>query len=229
VNHPLPPVRFDFSRGAFALLAVAAIASVACGPDGSSLTDGDNGPGGGDTTAPQGSGPGGLQCTDAPSGRSYVLFDGAKLEESRLKEATAINRVRTKPYAVMAGEYQRVLGAVPPSLKTAGAVFSDPPQRWAEEPQYSGVSMHAIFEITFEGCRTYTGTAPQYAAAPTAESATAECTVLMQKAWNRSPSPDEIGACRDLAVTKLASETNARQRWAYVCSSVLSSTQFLTY
>ena len=211
------------------VIVATGIGSAGCG-DGSSLLDGENGGGPSETqgTNPAG-GPAGAACTDAPTGRSYVSFDGTKLEASRANEAAAINRARTKPFVVMAGEYQRAVGNVPASLKTSGGVFSDPPARWAEEPSYSGVSLHAVFELTYEACTAYTATATQYAAAPTAESATAECTTLMQKAWNRSPSPDEIGACRDLAVTKLASVKNARLRWAYACSSVLSSTQFLTF
>lgn len=170
-----------------------------------------------------------LQCTQKPDGRSYTLFDGTKMEAQRLNENVGVNRARLKPYAVMATEYQRVLGLVPEGIKTSGASFDDPPARWFAESQYSGVSMNAIFEISFEGCLTYTRGAADLAAAPTPASAQAECTRLMRKAWSRSPSPEEVAGCTDLAVTKLASQTDIPKRWAYVCSSILSSSQFLTY
>ena len=93
-----------------------------------------------------------LQCTDKPEGRSYVLFDGTKLEQERRNENVGINRARFKPFAVLAGEYQRVLGAVPPSLEGSGASFDDPPARWYAEANHSGVSLNAMFDISFEGC-----------------------------------------------------------------------------
>jgi hypothetical protein len=170
-----------------------------------------------------------LECTAAPQGRSYTLFDGTKLEANRVNENIGVNQARLKPYAVLAGEYQRVLGLVPPSLASKGPSFDAPPARWYAEMQQSGVSMNALFDVTFEGCTAFTKTAAQYAAAPTTDTATTVCTSLMRTAWSRSPSPDEIGACTDLALNKLSTESDARLRWAYVCSSVLSASQFLTF
>lgn len=190
------------------------------GPDGTN----------GDGTGENGEGlPEALQCTEKPEGRSYVLFDGTKLEASRLNENVGVNRARIKPYAVMATEYERVLGVVPEGIKTAGGAFDDPPERWYAESTHSGVSINAIFEISFEGCLAWAKAAPELAEAPTEESAKAECTKLMRKAWSRSPSPDEISGCVDLAVTKLASQSDPARRWAYVCASVLSSSHFLTF
>mgnify|MGYP001083900400 CR=1 FL=1 len=170
-----------------------------------------------------------LQCTVKPEGRSYVLFDGTRLEASRVNENAGVNRARIKPYAVMATEYERVLGLVPEGIKTAGGSFDDPPERWYAEGSHSGVSINAIFEISFEGCLAWAKAAPELADAPTDESATAECTKLMRKAWSRTPSPDEIAGCVDLAVNKLASQSDPARRWAYVCASVLSSSHFLTF
>jgi hypothetical protein len=51
----------------------------------------------------------------------------------------------------------------------------------------------------------------------------------MRKAWSKTPAPEEITACTDLAVTKLAAEKDVHRRWSYVCSSILSSSQFLTF
>jgi hypothetical protein len=170
-----------------------------------------------------------LECTAAPQGRSYVLFDGSKLEATRTNEATGVNRARVKPYAVMASEYQRVLGNTPDAIKTAGGSFDAPPERWFAEPAYDGVSMNAVFDISFAGCLTYTRAASDLTAMPTADSATAFCTSFQKKAWSRSPSPDEISACTDLATNKLSAEPDVAKRWAYVCASVLSSSQFLTF
>jgi hypothetical protein len=170
-----------------------------------------------------------LQCTDKPDGRSYTLFDGSKMEATRVNENIGVNRARLKPYAVMATEYQRVLGLIPDGIKTSGGSFDDPPARWFSEAEYSGVSMNAIFEISFQGCLAYTRASATLTALPTPASAADECTQLIRKAWSRSPSPDEIAGCTDLAVTKLTAQTDVPKRWAYVCASILSSSQFLTY
>lgn len=171
-----------------------------------------------------------LQCNAKPEGaRSYKLFDGTKLEEQRLNEGTGVNRARVKPYGVMATELQRVLGNTPASIKTAGPSFNAAPARWFAEPTYSGVSMNKMFEVAFEGCLVYAAANPDMKAAPTAESAKTQCTSFMRKAWSRTPSPEEIESCTDLAVEKLGTEPDPARRWAYVCASILSSSQFLTF
>ena len=173
--------------------------------------------------------PAALECTVKPEGRSYLLFDGTKLEESRPNENVGVNRARIKPYAVLQGEYQRVLGLVPSTLAASAGSFDDAAPRWFEEMMHSGVSLNAIFDISFDGCLAYTKTPPELATAPTAESAATFCGTLMRKAWSRTASPDELTACTTLATTKLAAEPDARRRWTYVCSSILSSSQFLTF
>jgi hypothetical protein len=170
-----------------------------------------------------------LQCLQKPEGRSYVQFDGTKLEDSRVNENIGVNRARLKPFNVMQGEYQRVLGLVPTSLAASGGSFDEAPPRWYAEAEHSGVSLNAIFDISFEGCAALTRTAPEYAAAPTAETAVKVCASLIRKAWSRSASPEEITACTNLATQKLSAEPDARRRWTYVCSSILSSSQFLTF
>jgi hypothetical protein len=217
------------------LLAVALTLGsslVACSGDPDSLTGRKNVPGqdtpGANPDDPNAT-PAALECTVKPEGRSYVLFDGSKLEGTRPNENVGVNRARLKPYSVLQGEYQRVLGLVPASLAASAGSFDDAPARWFAEAQHSGVSLNAIFDISFDGCLAYTKNAPDYAAAPTATTAPTVCTALMRKAWSRSPSPDEITSCTDLATTKLAAETDARRRWTYVCSSILSSSQFLTF
>ena len=173
--------------------------------------------------------PGALECTVKPDGRSYLLFDGSKLEGTRVNENVGVNRARLKPFDVMQGEYQRVLGLVPASLAASAGSFDEPPERWFAEAEHSGVSLNAIFDISFDGCLEYTKTAADYAAAPTDATATTMCGALMRKAWSKTAAPEEIASCTTLATTKLATEPDARRRWAYVCASILSSSQFLTF
>jgi hypothetical protein len=205
------------------LLSVLFIGLAACNETNDSLTgrgtrdEPQNEPG----AAPE------LQCNVKAPGKSYALFDGKKLDESRANQAASINRARIKPYAVMAGEYRRVLGLVPKSLANASASFDDPPDRWYAEANHSGISLNALHDISFEGCLAYAKT--NLETAPTDESAAAECTKLMRKAWSRSPSPAEIGACTDLAMKKLSAQSDPPRRWAYVCASILSSSQFVSF
>lgn len=171
-----------------------------------------------------------LQCNAKPEGtRSYKLFDGTKLEEKRANEGVAINRARVKPYAVMASEYQRVLGNTPETIKTAGGSFDAAPARWFAEATYSGVSMNAVFNISYEGCLTYARASADLKSAPTADSAKTECSKLMRKAWSKTPTPAEVDSCVELATKKTEAEADAGRRWAYVCATVLSSSQFLTF
>jgi hypothetical protein len=137
----------------FFALAALTLPAAACGDDPSRLK------GGPQPTADAAGDPvsqaAALTAADKPEGRSYVLFDGAKLEATRTNENVGVNRVRIKPYAALAGEYQRVLGAAPPSLASAAGSFDDPPKRWYAEAKHSGVSLDASFAIAFEGCQSY--------------------------------------------------------------------------
>ena len=210
----------------YALLFVS-LGLVACDDDPNALlgSRGPNAAGGVDGTT----GPAALECTAEAKGRSYALFDGSKLEASRANENFGVNRARLKPYDVLAGEFQRVLGVTPPSLAGAASSFDAPPPRWFAETKYGGVAVHAMFDISFEACGAWTKTRPEMATAPTAETARAQCSEHMRKAWSRTPAPEEVDACVDLATTKVSSEPDARRRWSYVCASVLSSSQFLTF
>lgn len=170
-----------------------------------------------------------LACTDKPQGHSYVLFDGSKLEDTRVNEGDDINRARFKPYAVMAGEYQRVLGVVPKSLASAGPTFDAPPERWYSEPSHSGVSVSSAFDVSFEACEAHVASSSDFAALPTADTANRYCGSTMRKAWSRTPSPEVLDDCVELATKKLDAEPDPRRRWSYVCAAILSSSNFLTY
>lgn len=173
---------------------------------------------------------GALACTERPEGRSYPLFNGDKLEETRVNESASANRARFKPYSALAGELGRTLGAVPPSLAAAAASFDDPPPRWYAEAAQSGTSLNAVYELSFEACQQSIQGKPAYASAmPTPESADRFCRSLMRRAWSRAPSPEELSGCVELATKKLDAESQPLRRWAYTCASVLSSSHFLTF
>jgi len=169
-----------------------------------------------------------LVCTEKKASRSYVLFDGTKLEDRRADESFDANRARFKPFSVMADEYKRVLGAAPRSLANAGATFEDPPARWHVEPAPSAVAVDAIYAIGLEGCTAMVATAPARATAPTPTTAKTFCTDLMEKAWGEATAT-EVTTCVDLATNKLTAEADPRKRWAHVCASILSAPQFLTF
>ena len=52
---------------------------------------------------------------------------------------------------------------------------------------------------------------------------------MARKFWNKTPAPQEIQACVDVATTGAAKEPDARRKWAYACASVMTSAGFLTY
>jgi len=122
-----------------AVLAAIGASASACSEEADSLTGGNGpgGPGGANPDDPSAT-PADLQCTQKPAGRSYVLFDGQKLEDARVNENVGINRARLKPFNVLQGEYQRVLGLVPASLAASAGSFDEPPARWYAEAQHSG-------------------------------------------------------------------------------------------
>lgn len=202
------------------IMFASVLALAACGDDPASLL-GSRGPSRGGEVLPSEA----LECTAKPGGRAYLNFDGAHLEDKRANENVGINRARQKPYGVLAGEYQRVLGTVPPRLATSAASFDAPDARWYEEAAYSGVSLNAFFDLSFDACRA----SVKETAMPTPESAKTFCSALMRKAWSRTPTPEEVDGCVDLATNKLATEVDPKRRWAYACASVLSSSNFLTF
>jgi hypothetical protein len=218
-------------------LVVAGLAACSGGDPDALLRQPSGGPGG-PTTDPSGSSttPGGgepppvvLECTEKPPGRSYKGFDGVGLEAARVNENIGLNRGRIKPFAVLAGEFTRVLGRVPAGLAAESGSFETPPARWYEEPRATGVGLATLYTVSFEGALAYAKADPKFAAAPTAATAATECGAFMAKAWSRTASPNEITECVTLATTKLDKETNPQRKWAYVFASVLTSTGFLTY
>ena len=201
---------------------------LACGAgDGDSLEPGGNPAAGGDPTAP--GDPAAPANPAQCKGREYVGFASAKLHDGRLVANLGTNRGRVKPFAALKTELQRVLGNSPASLATADSTFAAAPARWYTEPTANAVALKTAYDIAFDGCLTYVATDPKLAQAPTAQSASTACGAMARKFWSKTPAPQEIQACVDVATTGAASEPIVANKWAYACASVLTSAGFLTY
>ena len=185
-------------------------------------------PGGPPGTEPSAMDPAPPMCS-SKTGTQWKGFADTNLVQQRSDGAIGADRARMKPFDALADEYMRVIGTVPGSLAKAGASFGDAPERFYAEPQASAISVWSSFRVAFDGCLTFTETAPDYAAAPTDASATATCTTLARKFWSRAATSAELDACKQVALTDSASEATPRRRWAFTCASLLSSAGFLTY
>ncbi|MBL8955585.1 MAG: hypothetical protein JNK82_32720 [Myxococcaceae bacterium] len=159
----------------------------------------------------------------------YAGFGGRSLDADRLDRVVNTDRRRVKPYAMLPGEYQRVLNMTPAFINGQGATFNAQPARWFEEQQLSAISMYQAFTASFQGCLTLTSTGAQYAANPTAATAATECTNFQRRFWSRTPTAAETQACVTFATGTANNDAAARRRWAYACAAVLSSAGFLTH
>ncbi len=187
--------------------------------------DGTNDPDGGDGGVDPGTGA--PTCTEF--GKEWTGFAGTHLAATRVDGNIGADRARIKPYSALEAEYTRTIGEAPSSLSATESSLEQSPERFYVEPQASAIGVWSNFRVAFDGCLTFTNTAGEYAAAPTAETAAAACTTLARKFWSRAPSPDEVQACTQAALVDSASEATPRRRWAYTCASLLSSAGFLTY
>lgn len=162
-------------------------------------------------------------------GVAHVGFGGQNFVADRQAGALGADRYRVKPFSALTTEYRRVLGANPPgSLTSAGAAFGDVPNRWFQETRANAVGLYTTYATAFTACYDSMADA-KYGTAPSAATAEAECGALQRKAWLRTPTTEELGVCRDLAVTGLSTEANARRRWAHVCASVMTSAGFTSF
>ena len=162
-------------------------------------------------------------------GYSYEGFGGTRLEAGRADEDVGYDRDRVKPYSALGGEFSRVLGKPVPALLTSlSSTFGQVPPRWFVEPQATAVSLYSGLRVAFIGCLDLTNNA-DYDAMPDTNNAPEKCAAFAKRFWSRSPDVDEVQACVDMVVSGTAKETQARRKWAYACSSVLSSAPFLTF
>ena len=163
-------------------------------------------------------------------GYSYEGFGGTRLEAGREDEEVGFDRDRVKPYTALSGEYARVFGktAPPALLASLSSTFGQVPPRWYVEPTANAVSLYSALRVAFVGCIDLTNTA-DFDAMPDANNAPEKCSAFARRFWSRSPDTDEVQSCVDAVVNGTARETVARRKWAYACSSVLSSAPFLTF
>lgn len=208
------------------LSSLAALAMIACSGTEDGLR-GSRGPQDGtDTTNPDSTNPDGtISCEE---GVPHVGFGNTNFTAERVEAEIGTDRRRVKPYSVLAGDMERVLGQIPENLSKNAGAFGAVPERWYSEPLANAVSLYSTYSGAFSGCYD-TMTDAKYTKAPTEATAAAECSSLQRKAWSRTPTTEEIDSCKSLAVQGLASETDARRRWAHMCASVLSSAGFTTY
>jgi hypothetical protein len=173
---------------------------------------------------------GGMLICSLTDGKTYKGFGNVNLVAGRATEVPKEgNRFRVKPYSVLAGEYTRVLGSVPASLAANSASFISAPDRWYVETQASAVTLFTSFRIAYEGALKMVSSDAKFAAAPTEESANANCISFARLAWNRLPTSDEIAACKKVALIETVSESDVKARWAYTLASVLAAADFLSY
>lgn len=156
-----------------------------------------------------------------------------------------IDRARLKPFSALIDEYHRVLDLDWKNNKEdfitlifgSGATFGDTPARWFSEPTAGAVSFYQGYRIAFEGCGKMLAKDAKYKNAPTNESAAAECATMARKFWSRTPSPEEINECVNVAMVDSLKETTPtgqkdtapERRWAYACTSLLASAGFISY
>ncbi len=170
-----------------------------------------------------------LTCS-LTDGKQYKGFGNVSLVAGRVTEvAKDGDRFRVKPYTSLAGEYTRVMGAVPASLTANAATFAAAPDRWYVDTQASAVTIFTSYRVAYEAALTMAGADSKYAAIPTETSATENCTTFARQAWNRLPSVDEVNACKNVALVVTAAETDIKARWAYTLASVLTAAGFLAY
>lgn len=170
-----------------------------------------------------------LTCS-LTDGKAYKGFGNVNLVAGRVTEvAKDGDRYRVKPYTALSGEFTRVMGAVPASLTANAATFAAAPDRWYVDTQASAVTLFTSFRVAYESALTIAGSDAKYAATPTEESASANCTAFARQAWNRLPSADEVNACKKVALLDTAAETDIKARWAYALASVLTAAGFLAY
>jgi hypothetical protein len=160
--------------------------------------------------------------------RSYVGF-GGPLEGDRPTIAAGSDRMRIKPFAVLAPEYNRALGITGFTTNAYASTFGKPPARWYQEPLASANTVYAAFALAYDGCSEKTSTGADFAMAPSDTVADRLCRDFARAAWQREATDAETAACVTYATTKTNPADDTRVRWAYTCAAVLSASGFLAY
>ena len=161
--------------------------------------------------------------------RSYPGFGGTALEADRPAITAGTDRMRLKPFAALAAEYQAALGLASFDTTAYAATFGKPPARWYSEPAASANTVYAAFALAYSACTQHTAADAKYAAAPAPQVADAICRDLAQRAWRRDASDAEVAACTSYAIDQTKPTDEPRRRWAYTCAAVLTASGFLSY
>jgi hypothetical protein len=193
--------------------------------------------------------PSAAQCANVPTGRAWLGLGGEHLEASRRDTAAFLDLHR--PYRgslksgndwVLTGDITGAVGAdafsAPESRDPGtGGAFGVAPDRWSEEPTVGPFAVFVTYSFAWKACvaaitrppsRNVPGWYEHTAFEPTPDRARAFCRRTQANAWRREPTTDEVDACVDLALN-LAEEPDLTKRWAYVCASVVSSMNWLSY
>jgi hypothetical protein len=187
---------------------------------------GNTGTGGDDDGSGSGSDPQPVTCDQA---RTYNDLGGAPLGGDRPKIEAGTDRMRLKPYAALAPEYNRALGITGFSTATYKTTFGAPPARWFQEPTASSSTVYASFALGYDGCSQKTASGTDYAMAPAATIADRLCRDFARSAWMREATDAEAAACADFAINQTNPSDDTRVRWAYTCAAVLTASGFIAY
>lgn len=159
---------------------------------------------------------------------AYPGLNGAELTASRLEYEPGTNRARMRPYKQLRAEYLRVLGVIPKFMGYQDFTFYEPVIRWFVEPELNAINVLISYRSGFQGCRAYLKE-PLYEVPPTAEMARAQCQAWQRRFWSLEPTDAEIDTCAQVLLHPSNTDPVIKNRWAYGCASVLTSTPFLTY
>ncbi|MFK7827418.1 MAG: hypothetical protein AB8G05_24955 [Oligoflexales bacterium] len=169
--------------------------------------------------------PGNKDQEDLEQAQEYLGFGKRKLGLDRIDgEAAKPDRMRIKPFGVLADEYQRVTGVIPESLAASRNRFAPPPNRWFTEPERSSLTVIASFNISYEAALKFIENDPDVIVDKPAREI---CRSFALKAWSRTPSAEQLATCVEITSTKV--EINTMQKWAYAFASILTSSGFVGY
>jgi hypothetical protein len=190
---------------------------------------GEIGGSGGDDDTGSGSGSGSGEPVTCDQARTYLGFDGKALTDDRPQIAAYTDRIRMKPFAVLASEYNRALGLSAFNTAIYAGTFGKSPARWFDEPAASAATLQAAFALAYDGCTQSTASGGDFQMAPTATIADRLCRDFARKAWQREATDDEASTCATFAVSQTNAADAPAKRWAYTCAAVLASSDFLAY
>jgi hypothetical protein len=204
------------------LAILSALSLAACvGEIGNSNGDDDGSDG-------DGSGSGSQEPVTCEQARSYTGLQG-DLTADRPQIEAGTDRMRIKPYGVLAAEYNRALGLTGFSTNAYRTTFGAAPARWYQEAQASASTVFASFALGYDGCSQKTATGADYAAAPTDVLADRLCRDFARTSWSREPDDAAVAACVTYATTQTDPADDPRVRWAYTCAAVLTASGFLSF